>query len=539
MGGGPLDRYRAAVAQLADGSVPPRRRHTDLLAALGGLRELSVSLRVEANLQILTELFAGAADVVIRRFRVAGHRPAALVFVDGMLSDDTLTAAVLTPLTNCTLPNGPEARQLATAIREAVVAAGDVRTAATIGAVVDAVLAGAAVVLVDGAVGALEVRIPEARARAIEEPVAETTIRGPREGLIEHLTTNTALLRRRLRTPFLKIETLEVGRASRTQVALVYLQDVADPALVSEARRRLRRIDIDAVLDAGYIEELIEDNVSSLFPQIQNTERPDTVAANLAEGRVAILVDNSPFALILPVTIWSFFSAGEDYYERFAIAAFLRMLRVVFAIIALLGPATWVAIISFHQELLPTSLLLTVASAREGIPFPAVVETLVMEIFFEALREAGVRLPRPVGQAVSIVGALVIGQAAVQAGLISAPKVIVVAATGIASFTIPRFNFGIALRLLRFAMILLAGSLGLFGIILGLLFLLFHLAALRSFGVPYLQPLAPLTVSDLKDTMVRLPRWLLDRRPEAIEVLDRRRAAPWLRPRPPGGGQAP
>jgi spore germination protein KA len=407
--------------------------------------------------------------------------------------------------------------------------------APTIGDLLHAILDGGTALLVEGAGTGLAVYLPQSEGRAVQEPAAEPVIRGPREGFTEHLSDNTAMLRRRLRSPQLRIESLRIGRSSWTAVVMIYLRDVADPGVVAEVRRRLEDVEIDSLEDSSYLEELIEDDPYSLFPTILNTERPDAVAASLSEGRVAILTDNSPSALIVPVSLWSFLQASEDHYQRYPIATFLRLLRLGLAAVSLLGPAIWVAVLSYHQEMLPSALLLTVAATREGIPFPAIVEALLMEIFFEALREAGVRLPRPIGQAVSIVGALVIGQAAVQAGIVSAPKVIVVAATGIASFTIPRFTLGIALRLLRFGMMLLAGTLGLFGLMLGLIMLLYHLCALRSFGVPYLSPVAPLSLTGLKDSLIRGPRWLLDQRPKFLGSMLRRRMARHQRPAPPSG----
>jgi hypothetical protein len=276
-------------------------------------------------------------------------------------------------------------------------------------------------------------------------------------------------------------------------------------------------------LGSGYIEEFIEDAPFSPFPQIQNTERPDVVCASLAEGKIAIVVDNTPFVLIVPMTFWTGLQAAEDYYERFLYTTFIRWVRFALLNIALFFPSLYVAITTFHPQLLPTNLIISVAAAREGIPFPAVVEAIIMEFMFEALREAGIRLPKPVGSAVSIVGALVIGQAAVQAGIISAPMVIVVAATGIASFGIPRYNLGIAYRMLRFPILILAGMLGIFGVIVGAISILIHLVTLRSFGVPYLSPLAPRGNGSLKDVLVRAPRWSMNERPTFIKGKDNER----------------
>lgn len=530
-----VDQYRKARTTLTDRDRPVERRRDDLRGAMDALRAVPITPGEKGAGEALQVALSGSLDIVIRHLVVGGSVKATLAYLDAMVSAETLAAVAIFPLTRCVIEPSWSPGQLTGAVEQSILTAGSLGRVKTLGEAIDSVLAGDAVLLVDGAVTGFWIRIPAPPLRSIEEPVTEPVIRGPREGFIESLDTNLSLVRRRLRTPYLQTIELIIGRSSRTRVAILYQCDIADPGLVAEVRQRLERIDLEAVGDSAYLEELIEDNPLSIFPQVQNSERADAVAANIAEGRVAILIDQSPSALIVPVTVWSFLQASEDYYERYPIAIFLRLLRVALAWVALVGPAFWIAIVSYHQELLPTALLLTVLSSREGIPFPVLIEGLLMELFFEALREAGVRLPRPVGQAVSIVGALVLGEAAVQAGIVSAPMVIIVATTGIASFAIPRFSFGIALRLLRLALMLLSGILGLFGLLIGLLWILFHLAALRSFGVPYLQPLAPLTLSDLKDTLVRFPHWLMDRRPEFLKVLDRRRRRGRLRPRPPGG----
>jgi spore germination protein KA len=286
------------------------------------------------------------------------------------------------------------------------------------------------------------------------------------------------------------------------------------------------------VLDSAYIEEFIEDSPYSPFPQVQNTERPDVVAANLLEGKIAIMVDGTPIVLIVPMTFWAAMQSAEDYYERFLIGTFIRWIRFVFFLIALLLPAIYVAISTFQPEMIPTNLLLSIAGAREASPFPALVEALMMEITFEVLREAGVRLPKQVGSATSIVGALVIGQASVQAGIVSAPMVIVVSITGIANFAIPRFNLAASIRLVRFPMIILAGTLGLFGIGIGLLGLLIHLSSLRSLGIPYLSPVSPLSVRGLKDVLIRAPHWAMKLRPRLTGYQEPLRVPPGQKPGP-------
>ena len=353
--------------------------------------------------------------------------------------------------------------------------------------------------------------------RNIEEPIIEAVIRGPRDGFTESLETNISLVRRRLKTPKLKMEGMIIGQLSKTDIVITYLDGIVKDSLVEEVRKRINKINIDAILESGYIEELIEDNSYSVFPQFGYTERPDRLVSNLLEGHVAIIIDNTPIALLAPQTFFQMMQASEDYYERYIVAFFIRCIRYLFLGIALLLPSVYIALLTFHQGMIPRTLLFTIGASREGVPFPVFIETLLMEIFFEGLREAGVRLPRPVGQTVSIVGGLVIGQSAVQAGIVSATTVMMVSITGIASFIIPRFNVGLSIRILRFLMMILGAVMGLYGIFMGFLVILIHMAKLRSFGVPYLSPLSPLNVDGLKDVIIRAPWWAMITRPDFIE----------------------
>ncbi len=296
----------------------------------------------------------------------------------------------------------------------------------------------------------------------------------------------------------------------------MYLKGIASDKVVEEVRARLDRIDIDGILESGYIEELIQDERYSPFPTMYSTERPDVVASEILEGRIAILIDGTPFVLTVPALMIQFFHAAEDYYQRADISTLIRIIRLISFVIALLGPSLYIAITTFHQEMLPTSLLIGLAAQREGVPFPAFIEALLMEVTFEILREAGIRMPRAVGQAVSIVGTLVLGTAAIEAGIVSAAMVIVVSITAISSFVFPAFNMSISIRMLRFALMGLAASFGIFGIIVGVIALVLHLCSLRSFGVPYVSPFSPMIIQDLKDTIVRLPIWAMLTRPRLI-----------------------
>ncbi|MCM3728212.1 spore germination protein [Neobacillus cucumis] len=491
---------------------------------------------IEANLSInidrLKHLFADCSDIVFRQI-IAGEVEACLLFVDGLIDANSIQLHGI----NQILKEVEKDRVTADFLLERIISASSVKEITKLDDVVTNILKGNTVLLVDKVKTGIIIDAKGGQRRGVSEPETESVVRGPREGLTESLRVNTALVRHKIRSNRLKAISKDVGEETRTGIAIMYIDGLVSPELLQEVQARLDRIKIDGILESGYIEELIEDNPWSVFPQIQNTERPDTIAANLLEGRVAIIIDGTPLALIMPATFWQFMQASEDYYHRYHISIFLRLLRIIFVFIALTLPSIYVAVTTYHQEMIPTNLLFSIASAREAIPFPAFVEAMIMEISFEALREAGVRLPKIVGQAVSILGALVIGQAAVEAGIVSAPMVIVVSLTGIASFTIPRFNMAISVRLLRFPFIVLAGMFGLFGIVLGILIILTHLSKLRSFGIPYLSPVSPMSMKGLKDVFIRVPWWSMNQRPNQTVKVDMTREGKGLKPSPGKGSE--
>ena len=361
-------------------------------------------------------------------------------------------------------------------------------------------------VLIDPSGGVRLVRITAPKQRQVDTPVAEANIRGPNEGFSESIATNIGLVRKRIGTPQLRFESMQIGRLTRTTVVMAYIEGVAPDELVREMRRRLKAIRTDSVLESAYIEEFIQDSAVSPFPTLLSTQRPDVVAAHLLDGKAAVLVDGTGDALVAPVTFFELFNSPEDYYQRADIATLIRWVRLLSFFIAVFVPSLYVAATTFHQEMIPGTLLLSLSAQREGVPLPAFGEVLLMEFVFEIIREAGIRMPRVAGQALSIIGAIVLGQAAVDAGLITAAIVIVVSVTGIANFVVPAYSFGIAQRLLRFTFIILAGFMGLFGILCGTLLLIAHLASLKSFGVPYLSPMAPSYPADWRDVLVRVPR---------------------------------
>lgn len=391
---------------------------------------------------------------------------------------------------------------------------------------------GNTIILMDKVDKALVIGSTGWKDRSISEPNAENVVRGPKDGFTENIEVNTSLIRRRIKSPYLRMELLTIGAETKTKVVIAYLEGTAKDEIVNEVRERLGRIEINGVLESGYIEELIEDNPFSPFPQIEHTERPDKISAAILEGRVAILVDTTPDVLIVPTTFLQFIQSSEDYYERYLIATLTRFIRILAYLISVTLPALYIAFTSYHQEMIPTTLALSIAASREGVPFPSIGEAFIMEGTFEILREAGLRLPKQAGQAVSIVGGIVIGQAAVQAGIVSQAMVIVVALTGISSFAIPAFNASASGRLLRFPLMLMAAVLGLPGILAGLSIIVIHLNSLRSFGVSYMEPFISSKKNEFKDTVVRYPWWALNRNPNYIARKGYRRVGSGMKPGP-------
>ncbi len=500
---------------------------------------LPISSSLASNAQVLKRLFGNSADIGFRELVIGKEQiPALLVFVDGLVDKNKINGHIMKSLMDIQYSPaviGSPAVCIAI-IKKVFLEAGEVKEVTTIGGILDAILTGETVLIIDGAVKSLEIVTKGWETRNVSEPITEGVVRGPREGFTETLRTNTALLRRKIKSPDFRMEKYVVGRMTRTEINLAYLEGTVDNKVLEEVRKRISRIDVDAILESAYIEELIEDDPYTVFPQIEHSERPDKIAAAILEGRIAILVDGTPFVLMVPTLMLQFWQSSEDYYERYPVGSLVRLIRFAFSTMALLLPGVYVAITSYHQEMLPTALLISIAGAHEGVPFPIYVEALLMEITFETLREAGVRLPQPVGQAVSIVGGLVIGEASVRAGLVSPATIIVVAITGIASFALPAYNFAWSLRLLRFVFGFLGFISGLYGILLGLVVLLTHITSLRSFGVPFFAPFAPFKMQDLKDIIIKAPTWAMSLRPFAIPTSNQIRQKFFLKPRLPDTG---
>lgn len=476
---------------------------------------------IDRNLELIERLFNNCYDIVIRKLEIGDiyRVKMAIVYIDGLVDKDHISNFTIEclfaeeELKKFTLKGFQNS--LIDIISKEVIANTEIKEEYRMEKVIDAILSGDAALFIDNIDRTLIIGSRGWPSRSISQPETETVIRGPREGFTEVLKVNTSLVRRRIKDTNLKIEVMQIGKRSKTDVAILYIDDIVNKSILMELKERLNRINIDSIADSSTLENLIEDNYLSPFPQLENTERPDSVAASLYSGRIAVMVDNSPFALILPATFGSMLQSSEDHYSRWAESSFVRILRIIAVILTVLSPSLYVAITAYHPGLLPTVLTYYLAASRINVPFPVVVEAALMELTLELLRESGTRISGPIGTTVGIVGGLIIGQAAVEAGIVSPLMIIIVAVTTISSFAIPSYEFVVGFRLWRFILIACASILGLYGIMLGIIVLITHLIRLNSFGVPYTSPFSGLGIEegDLKDSLIKAPIQTMGKRP--------------------------
>ena len=429
------------------------------------------------------------------------------------LTDSLLTGQIVRALEKC-----EDKKPTVDALLESVVYIAESEVIYDAAEVQKSILGGDAVVIVDGTDGYLICSVKKWEKRAIAEPPTSTVMRGPREGFIEDVKTNLSLIERRLKSPSLAVEKMTIGRLSQTTVALVYLADVAAPEVVNAVRDKLEKIDIDALTDSHYIQPYLEERPFSIFHQTGVTEKPDIVTAKLLEGRVAIVVDGSPMVVTVPFMVIEDYQSSEDYYERPSLSTFLRILRLVSIFFAVLLPGVYVALQEYHYSMIPLRFLITVMTAVNGIPLPPLLEIMFVILLFEVIREASVRMPRAVGMAMSIVGALVLGETAVKAGIISSPAVMITALSSIALYVAP--NQEGTLTLLRVAFTALGGLGGMYFMLVGMLYLVLYLCSMGGFGTPYLAPLAPFVPGDLKDSFYRASLLRMNERPKSIKNIN-------------------
>ncbi|NOU82332.1 spore germination protein [Paenibacillus sp. LMG 31459] len=484
-----------------------------------------LSPSLDDTLALFRKIFSNDGTLRIRVIENKHSMPirCGLIYVDGMIDRDLIQNGITKPFMayEFTDEESGNPAELMEKIRMEVINISDIMVSTKLDELVGAVVSGKTVFLMDGYAGALNINAQGWETRAIQEPTTEKAVRGPREGFTESLFVNLTLIRRRVQNSDLKFVFTDIGTRTKTQTCICYMESLASPDILKELYSRLERVEIDSILDTGYLAELIRDEPYSPFETIGNTERPDALVSKIMEGRIAVLIEGTPFALTLPYVFVENFQASEDYYINYYFASFNRLLRVLGAFMSISIPAGYVALVTYAQEMVPTLLLLSIATARQSVPFPTIVEALLMLTIFEVLREAGARIPTSIGQAVSIVGALVLGQAAVDARIVSAPMVIMVGLTGITTLLNPRLTG--PLIIVRLALLFIAFFLGIYGYFFGLLGLVIHLMSLRSFGVSYMLGVGSIRPQDIKDTAIRAPWWDMYLRPAMIGARNMKR----------------
>ncbi len=479
------------------------------------------------NRQLIEDIFELPAnqDIVIRDFLIPSlNQKALIIYIDGLSDRNTQSFSILQPLMLLGPDEANGGKDPIAIASEKLVPGHQIEKTENLKDVIDGVLDGSSVLLIDGSNQALVIETKGWEHRGVDRPNSEPVVRGPQESFIENFRANTASVRRYVKDPKLVTEIFRVGRRSRTLVAVMYVKDIANPKLVEEVKYRIQSIaeTVDFIPETGTLEEYLEDHPRSLIPQMLSTERPDRLSAYIREGHVGVVMANSPFSLAIPTTFTVFIHSAEDYYLRWPFSNFLRYLRVIAIFISLMLPATYIAVINYHQEMIPTDLLLAMTAAREMVPFPAIAEILFMEFAFELIREAGVRIPSIIGPTIGIVGALILGQAAVAAFVVSPLLIIIIAITALASFVVPNYNASFSIRILRFLFIILAGFLGFFGIAFGIFLLVLHTVTITSFGVPFMTPIVPYQPKN-KERVIRPRVYDQKYRPMFLRPLD------WIR----------
>lgn len=472
------------------------------------------------NINIIKNIFTNDTTIVYRELSVGNpdKTKCILIYIDGMANTQLINENIIKPILLNDICDINHSEIIEVLMKE-VLLTGNNKKSDLVDDIISGIIYGKSILFIDGFADVIIIDTIGWQTREISEPQAETIVRGPREGFTESMSLNLTLIRRRLINPNLKFIFLKMGKQTKTQICVCYIDGIAEEAILKELMARLNSIDIDGILDSGYIEEIIKDAPYSPFRTIINTERPDVVASKLLEGRFAVICDGSPIVLTLPTLFVEVFQSNEDYYDNFLYSSFIRILRWLCFFISTSTSAIYVALVTFHQELIPTPLLISIYSARKGTPFPSIVEAMGMMIIFEILKEAGLRMPKQVGGAISIVGALVLGDAAVNARLVSAPILIITAITGIASTMLPQV---LGLIEIRIFFLLLSSFLGLYGYIFGVMGLVLHMMSIRSFGIPYMLNVPSFSTQDIKDTAIRAPWWNMYLRPKMISKNNKR-----------------
>lgn len=456
---------------------------------------------IKKNIHTIREYLCQTEDLMVKKM-MFNNKGCTILFLDSMVKKDILQSSVIGPIL-----------EMKSGEIQNVVKATELKCSSKISEVGASLLEGFCTILLENDAIAKSVALGEIAERSIEEPVNERSIISSHDGFVENLGTNILLLRRRIKSPQLKVKFFTLGKITNTKVSMVFIENLANKKILEEVERRITSIEVDQLLSIGEVEDYIEDNPYTPFPQMLSTERPDRAASYLTEGKIILLVDGSPRILIMPITFFAFYQSPDDYNSRWLVGSFFRFIRFFSFIIAISLPAIYIATVSFHSEVLPIGILYSIRVSLEYVPFPPLIEAFTMQIILELLKEASIRLPTPIAHTIGIVGGLVIGTAVVEANLVSNTMIVVIGLTAIASFISPVNEMGTSARLLGFPVMIAASLFGFFGIVLALMVLVIHLCKLESFGMPYFAPFAPFNIVDIKDTFVRLPFWKLNTRP--------------------------
>jgi spore germination protein KA len=487
-----------------------------------------VSSDINYNFDRINKEFGSSynADFITRKFKIAKKIGAFIANIDGMVDRTFITDFIIRPLMEINnfdeYFNASYLMPIVDYIIENVISVNELDKVEDCDTILLRILNGDTALFVDGCNACIMINTRGYEKRSVDKPIIENVVLGSQEGFTEHLRTNITLIRKIIKNKNLISEMINIGQTNHVFCAVLYMNGIVNQEVVKEVKKRINSIDADFIIGSSMLGQYIEDNSFMLFPQMLTTERPDRAASFLMEGKVIIIADGIPFAEAVPITFYHLLQTSEDSMLRWQYGTFLRIIRMFGVFISTLLPALYVGVVMFHQEMIPTELLASIVRTKENVPFPTIIEIMLLEISFELIREGGIRVPGVIGQTLGIIGALILGQAAVTAGLVSPILIIVVAVTGLGSFAIPNYPLGIGLRILRFFFTLLAGIIGFYGISVGLFVVACLTCNMKSFGVPFLSPVAPKTKAN-PDLIIRQPIWKQETRPDFLNVPNRKR----------------
>jgi len=469
---------------------------------------------LSGNIDLIREGLGAQSPMVIKHFYIGRDQPleAVIIYVNGLVNKDIIDRDILNPLMIHIGENLNGKANIGDYLCKRYISMSNTLVELDLNTVINHLKRGKSAVLINGATEVIIADTVGGQQRAIIEPMNETAAKGPRDGFVENLEVNISLIRRKVKDKNLTIDSFSVGRRLQSDVAMIYISDIADKEVVEELRKRIEAVDVDAVISSGKLEQYIEDYTYTVFPQAFSTERPDRAIGNMLEGKILLITEGTPMVLIYPAIFMQFFQAEEDYTERTVVSSFVRILRILAAIIVVTLPSIYLTLIKFNVELIPIKFVAPIVQSRVGIALTPFLEIVAMELVVEFLREGGLRLPTKIAQTLSLVGGIIIGDTAIQSKMVSPTTLLIVGITVITTFLIPNYDMSLSIRLLRFPMLILANIMGIFGIAVGWFLILVHLSSLDSLGVPYFE----FHKSDMKDTFIRAPLWKMNKRPEGI-----------------------